>query len=228
MDFRFILLTAAFYFCSIGEINATMIWTWDSGSTEHWSGYEDDTILTVESGRNGGFALGAMNAPPYEAALFPILEVGGQNIDLTTLMGTFGEYVPLTGEIYVDIKGEKISGHANYLDLWIFGESSSARFVTYPYDELGRIVDLGDGWFRYHMENLYHFENNYHSPESSAPGTIQMSWNWNFHASTEPVIFDNLTIKAFSVPEPSSLYLSLFGILLVLILRSTQRLTINN
>jgi len=197
MNRRTVVLCLAIVFCVLGNVDASSIWTWDSGTTEGWVGYGGDTTLTIEAGRNGTYALGALNAPPYETALFPKLEVSGQSIDPTTLVGGLGSYLPLTGEIFVDIQSKQIQGHGNYLDLYIFGENSTARFNTYPNDGIGSIVDLGDGWYRYHLENLSH-----HSGNSGSAGTVRLEWNWNYDASVIPVVFDNLTIHGTGSPQP--------------------------
>lgn len=197
------LVTSFFTFACVEMADAAFIWDWDSGTTEGWVDGSGGTIVTVELGRFGTFGLGAQQPPPYIGATFPIVKIEGQTINPGIFVGgQFGEYLPMTGEIYVDVDREIRSSYVDYLDLWIYGNNSFGRFHCFPGFNLGYVEDLGDGWFRHHLANRWHSE--YDDPDHEAEaGTIRLAWNWNFNAEENPVIFDNLTM----VPEPATLLL---------------------
>jgi hypothetical protein len=68
-------IVLAYCLCSSSHaVNTELIWNWDSGTVENWTGVRGDTQLTIEPGRNGTFGLGATNGPPYQGALFPLLK----------------------------------------------------------------------------------------------------------------------------------------------------------
>jgi hypothetical protein len=199
-------------YCSSAEIAQSWHWNWDSGTPENWSGLGGDTQLTIESGRNGTFGLGATNGPPYELALFPILEITGQDIPPGALVGyTTGEYLPMNGEIFVDTN-RTLNGNGNYVDVMLIGQNGDvSRFHSYPYDGIGSIETLGDGWYRHHLANRYYIASGGETVDS--PTAIRLSWNYNFDASAVPIVFDNFTINLFT-PEPGSGAIFVLGCLL--------------
>ena len=94
-----------------------VVWNWDSGTTEGWTADLDDTIVTIEAGRNGTFGLGVQQSPTVNLEEIPIdpgLLVGGQ----------LGENLPMTGEIYVDIDREIDNAYGHNLELHIYGETT--------------------------------------------------------------------------------------------------------
>jgi len=199
------LLTSFFTFVCTEMADAAFVWDWDSGTTEGWVDASGGTIVTIEPGRFGTFGLGARE-PLFGA---PGVKIEGQTIDPSIFVGgQFGEYLPMTEEIYVDIDRKISPNHGDYVDLWIYGNNSYGRFVCYPYDNYGNVEELVDEWFRHHFANRWHYE---YVEESYEAGTIFLVWNWNYNATERPVVFDNLTI----VPEPATfLLLGLGGILI--------------
>lgn len=205
-------------------VEAAQIWNWDSGTTEGWTDATGGTIVSVELGRNSTFGLGAQQPDPYVGALFPKVKIEGQSMDPGILVGgQFGEYLPMSGEIYVDVDREMSTQHNNYLDIWIYGDNNKARFHTYPSENMGSIEDLGDGWFRHHLSNRGHWVRNIAGPGGPDPvDMIIMAWNWNYNAAENPVRFDNLTF--IPIPEPTSLLLLGLGVPILSGLRSKSLL----
>ena len=197
---RLIVRLALLVHAGVGQLEAETIWTWnwDSGTTEGWVGYAGKTDLTIESGRNGTTALGFSRTTGGQ----PTIVLEGHNIDPgSPVGGNFGNYVPMTYDMYVDVNKEEVDEH-NYLDLYIDGESSFARFHTYPDNDTnptGSTEALGDGWYRHHLENRWHHE---YTPGYQYPvGTITLRY-------PPAAVFDNLTIHgedAQPIPGPSSL-----------------------
>lgn len=188
----------------LAEDQVVLQWDWNSGTTEGWYGLDGDTQLSIEAGRNGTTGLGAVNGPPYVVAQFPILEIQNQSIVPGHLVGfEFGNNLPLTGEISVDTS-RTLDGAGNYVRVWIYNEFGSASFVSYPADGKGSIESLGDGWFRHHLVNLAYVDFPI-GPASGPLSNIRLEWNFNFDASTVPIVFDNLRIVGV-VPEPNSLW----------------------
>lgn len=189
---------------AMAAVNAAHVWTWDSGTTEGWTDATGGTIVSVVIGRSGTSGLGAEQPTPYIGALYPKVKIEGQSIDPGALVGDqFGDYLVMTGEIYVDVNRQMNTGHGDYLYIWIYGENSKARFNTYPYKNMGSIEDLGDGWFRHHLSNRGHWVRNLGGgPGGPDPiGMISMAWNWNYNATGNTVKFDNLTI----IPEQTKI-----------------------
>ena len=195
---RLIVGLALLVHAGVGQLEAETIWTWnwDSGTTEGWVA-GGNTDLTIVSGRNGTTAL---NVGGYNRRI----EIEGQNIDPGSLVGgNIGEYLPMTYDMYVDVN-TAISGHANYVDLYIYGESSFARFHTYPYDGIGSIEALDDGWYRYHLGNRFHrVYADYDEDDNNWP----VGWT-TLRSTRQSLVLDNLTIHGETsqpIPEPSSL-----------------------
>ena len=203
---RLIVGLALLVHAGVGQLEAETIWTWnwDSGTTEGWAGYLGRTDLTIESGRNGTTALGLTpNDGAIDGEAMIVLE--GHNIDPgSPVGGNFGNYVPMTYDMYVDANKE-MGGVGNYVDLWIYGESSFARFHTYPAADIGSIEALDDGWYRHHLGNRFHHAYSSYEEWIEWPvGRIRFNWNWNYQSA----VLDNLTIHgepAQPIPEPSSL-----------------------
>jgi hypothetical protein len=201
--YTFVAVIISYLMC-VEKIEANYNWNWDSGTTEGWMDASAGTIVSIEDGRNGTFGLGVQQPTPYVGAVYPRVKIEDQFIDPGSLVGSQqGEYLAMTGEIYVDVNREMSASHGNYVDLWIYGENSKARFVCYPEEGDGRIEDIGNGWFRHYLENRLHTAID---PTSERIGSIYLNWNWNYNATSDPVVFDNFTI----VPEPISLLL--FGL----------------
>jgi len=158
-------------------------WTWN-GSMEWWQSYRGDTQLSLVDD-----ALRLVNNPPYTVTTGVSMELP-YRIDISDVLG--GSFV------YVDTT-ENISGHGNYLKLEIFDGVNCAVFVSYPYDNRGYSVDLGNNWRRYFFENISQFT-------SSGPPRLHFSYTKN------TILIDNLTI----IPEPSSF--ALIGISLPLVI----------
>ena len=144
--------------------------------------------------------------------VIPTLEITGQDFLPGSLVGnTAGELLPMAGKIFVDTN-RTLSGPGNYVDVEMFGASSNARFVAYPHNGVGTIEDLGDGWYRHHLANFSHWGNS-GFVAVGPPTAIRLAWKFNFDASTVPIVFDNFTIVATNVPEPSSLAVCIIGCL---------------
>src|SRR5688500_3867331 len=97
-------LALAYCLCSsCHAANTVLMWNWDNGTVENWSGVNDDTQLTIEPGRSDTLGLGATNGPPYASGLFPVLEITGQDFLPGSLVGNVpGDRLPMTGEIFID------------------------------------------------------------------------------------------------------------------------------
>ena len=217
------LIVGVLLFGNIGITQAAILsWNWDSGTTEGWGDGSGGTVVTVEPGRNGTFGLGAQQPTPYVGALFPIVKIEGQTIEPDTLVGGIhGVYLDMTGEIYIDVDRAMNNGHGDYVDLWIFGDNSYARFLTYPYDNIGnKIEELGDGWYRHYLANRFNYEYSEFEDFSSLVGTISLHWNWNYNATSSPVVFDNFNIAP--VPVPSAILLFVSGLIGMVGLKKTK------
>lgn len=139
--------------------------------------------MTIEPGRNGTFGLGATNGPPYLSALYPILRISGQDFLPGSLVGhVLGDRLPMTGEIFIDTN-RTLAGVGNYVDVRLLGQFSVARFLSYPYDGVGTIENLGDGWYRHHLANLSNSSDVGVSP-LLPPTTVELIWNSDFDASS--------------------------------------------
>ncbi len=190
---------------TLPHANAGLVWTWDSGTFENWTGYKGDTQISIEPGRNGTYGLGAVNGPPFTWSSYPIVEIANQNFNLNSLVGgQYGENLPMTSEIYVDVNQRIANQHGLYMELAMYGEWSTALFIVYPFDGYGTIENLSDGWYRYHFVNRSHLLLDHGGLVDRPPGTIQMKWKDPQSATTIPVVFDNLTISPNPVPEPES------------------------
>jgi len=202
------LATVVFTLVCTESIEAALNWNWDSGTTEGWTD-AGGTVVSIETGRNGTFGLGARQSGVANTTV----QIGGQSFDPGILVGgQFGTSLTMTGEIYVDINREIAGTHGNLVDLLIYGNNSFARFVTYPFDGFGSIEGLGDGWFRHHLANVFHF-----SSGGELAGIIRLTWDWDDNAIENPVVYDNLTI----IPEPATL--SLLGLGAAAMLRRRRR-----
>ena len=200
-------------FLGIEKVEADYTWNWDSGTTEGWIDGSGGTIVSVETGRNGTFGLGAQQPTPYVGAVFPIVKVEEQFIDPGPLVGgQLGVNLVMTGEIYMDINREMSATGPNYVDLIIWGRNTYGRFICYPGSGFGRVEDIGDGWFRHYFGNRGHEEYSGVEPgQLEKIGSIYLDWNWNYNATYDPVVFDNLTI----IPEPCTLALLGLGALVL-------------
>ena len=206
-------------------LGSTISWNWDSGTTEGWtgtlrefpSGYEHiNAQLSIETGTNGTFGLGAIQWHLNASSGHPVMEISGQTLNPSDLVeGITGEQLPMVGEITVDTN-RSLEGHANYLDLEIFHSTYTGRFLSYPHDNIGTIEDLGTGWYRHHLGNLRNFIQHVGPEESrpAPPGTIRLAWNYSSDARVNPIVFDNLSItyESSPIPEPTPVTLACVGL----------------
>jgi hypothetical protein len=171
-------------------------WDWDSCTLEGWEGASAETSVTVEEdGRNGTCGLGAEQQD--HTANITVVKIGGQTLDPGALVGgEFGEDLPMTGEIYVDIDQQVPDVFSSYLELLILDEDSYARFGCYPHGGHGNIEELGDGWYRHYLVNSGHWEGSY--PEDA--GYFYLEWNWAEDVDESPLVFDNLMIAYEPLP----------------------------
>ena len=181
------------------DANSVWSWDWDSCTTEGWVDATDYTIVTVEAGRNGTCGLGAQQPLGTPESSRPAVKIEGQTLDPGTLVG--GEinnyFLPMTGEIYVDADRLMPAVSGIFLDLKLFNEDSYGRFICYPYLGYGSIDDLDDGWYRYHLVNVFYSEDS-----GVDAGFFFLEWTWEYNAAEIPVVFDNLTIAPEPTPVP--------------------------
>jgi len=168
----------------------TGTWNWDSGTTEGWMD-GGGTDVTVEPGWNGTRGLGIQTRVPYEVAVYPIAKKRNSDIDPGSLVGDqHGSALEMTGEIRVDFNRLMPNAHTRYVDMWVIGQDDHARFACYPYDGFGSIEDIGDGWYRYHLVNLYSWPGR----DGRDAGEVYLSWDWAGNVDDAPVVLDNLVI----------------------------------
>jgi hypothetical protein len=179
------------------DADTSLSWDWDSCTLEEWISPMPDIIVTVEDGREETCGIGAALEP--DAIHVPTIKIEGQTLDPGALVGgLFGQHLDMTGEIYVDIDRKIPVAHSSYVGLEAFDEDSHAKFACYPYDGYGRIIDLGDGWFRHYMDNVGHWEGDF----SLDAGCFYLEYHEvnPLPVGEPPVIFDNLMIAHEPVP----------------------------
>jgi len=175
--------------------DTVLSWDWDSCTLEEWiSPIPDEIIVTSEPGRDGTCGIGVLRTVTHH---YPGIKIEGQTLDSGALVGgEFGQYLDMTGEIYVDIDRRISDQVGDFVELEIFNEDSHARFDYYPYSGHGSITDLEDGWYRYHLANLGRWEGDY----SADAGCFYLIWHAAPDPPENPVVFDNLMIAHEPLP----------------------------
>ena len=184
------------------------VWDWETGTLEGWVG---DTVgypfpeMTIEPGHNSLYSMG-VQLPTYAAFRYD-----GATIEPGDILegGAYGSYVPMTEDFFVDIDRHIGHAHALYLLIYLRGEESWSRWITYTYDGIGWIEDLGDGWYRHHLANSFHLPYDEGTPPPDVP-FIQVIFNGFGSGPGDPIRLDD-----FTIPEPATLSLLVVGALLV-------------
>lgn len=173
--------------------DSVWFWDWDTCTDEGWMAAQDTIIMTAGVPGQEGCGISVEQTGGHA----PSIKIGGQTLDPGALVGgEFGNALPMTGEIYVDINRQIPTAPGSYVEMQIFDEDSFANFACYPYDGYGSIIDLGDGWYRHYMGNVDHWEVSV--PEDA--GYFYLSWNCDDTIGGNPVTFDNLMVTHEPVP----------------------------
>jgi hypothetical protein len=187
---RFAILTCAVLAMGgLDQVGAgTTYWDWESGTLEDWFAETTGTILTVEEPGHDSYYCMGVSGPEYARIRFD-----GPTIEPILLTGQTGSFLPMLegADLYLEMDVPIPHGHGVYLDIYLYGEDHSSRWISYPYDGYGFSEELGDGWYRHHFANHHVME---YDPEWNPPPEFPyMTMHWaDFYPDGDGI--DNFTI----------------------------------
>ena len=133
------------------------VWEFDTGDTQGWDGdpKRRNPTLSIAAGRNSPHALlvtGATNS------VIRIINPGIESDDLLG-SGVYGTWLPIGygAAFFLDLDRAIPNVHSINFEVVIYGTNTHSGWFCYPFDGLGGVVSLGDGWFRHTFANLYAF-----------------------------------------------------------------------
>ena len=158
----------------------SLIWTWDSGTTENWYCI-DNARCQINPGVSG-----------YENEGLNIIGTNSFYLRNETDISIDVSSVVATGSVSVDMQHVVNTQHAEYIDLWIYGSENWARYIYYPYDGyVGDVTNLGHGWYRYNLVNIYGLG----IYEMDPPDTPYILFGYHDRNATLNTAIDNLSIS---------------------------------